>query len=124
MINALAVGIGGMIGSVLRYLLSSVSLGGIQVLGVPLGTLSVNVLGSFVLGSILGMSESKELFGPSARLFLITGILGGFTTFSTFSSETIVLVREGALLSATMNVVTHLLFGIGAVWVGFRMAGG
>ena len=124
MVNVLLVGFGGMVGSVLRYLLSSIALGSSRLLGIPFGTLSVNIIGAFLLGLILGLSDTKVMGNPEMRLFLATGILGGFTTFSAFGGETLLLIRDGDLLAAALNVVFHIVIGIGAVWVGLRFAGG
>ena len=110
---------GGALGSVLRYLAS----GFVQRFDLwgsfPAGTLAVNLVGCAVLGLLGGLSDSRFLFGPSARLFVFIGILGGFTTFSTFSYETIVLIRGGEAMKAALNVGASLLLCLAGTWLGY-----
>lgn len=111
------VGLGGCIGSILRYLLSEsvqARLGG----AFPYGTLAVNVLGCFVIGGLTGLFEGTMMPTPEARAFLFTGILGGFTTFSAFGNETMLLAREAGRWAALANIGAQLFFGLGAVWLG------
>jgi fluoride exporter len=112
------VGLGGFLGSVLRYVISGFvqqSSGSIQF---PYGTLAVNVIGCFVIGALSAMAENRGVFTMEARLFVFVGILGGFTTFSTFSNETMNFLREGDSLRALGNVAAQLILGLGAVWLG------
>jgi CrcB protein len=122
-LDLVLIGAGGAIGSVLRYLASSF----VQRLDVwgsfPAGTLSVNLLGCAVLGLLGGLSDSRYLFGPSARLFVFIGILGGFTTFSTFSYETLALIRGGEGAKAALNVGASLLLCLAGTWLGYGVAG-
>ena len=99
---------GGAIGSVLRY---SVSL----LLASPWGTLAVNVVGCLLIG------VASELVGP-ARLLLVTGLLGGFTTFSAFGNETFAFLRAGDTQGAALNVVANVLVGLLAVGLGQWLA--
>ena len=87
--------------------------------GFPLGTLAVNLMGSAVLGLLAGVSESRFVFGPSGPLFLFIGVLGGFTTYSTFSFETFGLLREGLYLRAVANVTGTLVLCFAGVWLGY-----
>jgi CrcB protein len=116
------VGAGGAIGSVLRYLAS----GFVQRLdfwgSFPGGTLAVNLIGCTVLGLLGGLSDARYLFGPSARLFVFIGILGGFTTFSTFSYETLALIRAGEAAKAALNVGASLLLCLAGTWLGYGVA--
>jgi CrcB protein len=111
------VALGGLVGSVARYWLAGL----VQRLAgshVPLGTLAVNVLGSFLLGLVMMLSLERGVLGPSTRLFLAVGVCGGFTTMSTFSFETMALLRDGEGALALGNVlVTVLACGV-AVWLG------
>lgn len=120
--NILIVGLGGFIGSVLRYLVS----GWLQKLAetsiFPYGTLGVNVLGCLVIGLLGGWAENVELFGPSVRLFLLLGLLGGFTTFSTFGYETVALLRDRETVIALGYVGSHLLLGLAAVALGYGLS--
>jgi len=118
----LSVGAGGALGAILRYLVS----GWVQQLApfgaFPLGTLAVNVLGCAVLGTLGGLAESRSLFGPGARLFVFLGILGGFTTFSTFAYETVALLREGEMAKGLLNVVASVVLGLVGAWLGYGVA--
>jgi fluoride exporter len=116
------VGAGGAIGSVLRYLAS----GFVQRLDLwgsfPAGTLAVNFVGCTFLGLLSGLSDSRFLFGPGARLFVFIGVLGGFTTFSTFSYETLALVRAGEGAKAALNASASLLLCLAGTWLGYGAA--
>lgn len=79
--------------------------------GFPYGTLVVNLAGCFLLGLLAGLAEDKFLLGPDARLLLMIGFCGAFTTFSTFIFETDGLLREGAWLPALLNVTASIVFG-------------
>lgn len=116
-----AVALGGALGATLRYV---VAVGVHQLLGYgfPYGTLLVNTLGSAVIGYLVVFLPDTALGIPVVRLLLITGLLGGFTTFSTFSLETLVLVQNGHLGRAGLNVAASVLACLAAVWVGYRVA--
>ncbi len=112
------VGLGGMVGAISRFLLSGFVQRLSPILGFPLGTLVVNILGCFLIGLLNGLSETRQLFSPDVRLFLFIGVLGGFTTYSTFGYETVTLLRDGELSRAIISVCMHLVVGLGAVWIG------
>jgi CrcB protein len=120
--NLIFVGLGGFLGSVLRYLVS----GWIQRLSdtasFPYGTLSVNVLGCLLIGLLGGWADNTELFSPAVRLFLLLGLLGGFTTYSTFGYETVALLRDRQTMAAMSYVGLHLLLGFGAVVAGYGLS--
>jgi CrcB protein len=120
--NIMMVGLGGFAGSVLRYWIS----GWLQRLCdsplFPYGTLGVNVLGCLLIGLLGGWADNVELFGPHARLFLLVGLLGGFTTFSTFGYETMALLRDKELLAAGTYVGLHLVLGFAAVAAGYGIS--
>lgn len=117
MVNALWVGLGGGIGSVLRYLLT---IGSQQWLGTrfPIGTLIVNLVGCLLIGAISQVAESREEFSESLRIFLVVGILGGFTTFSSFGNDTINAMRASGPTLAGTNVAIQVIGGIFLVWCG------
>ncbi|MGQ9855994.1 MAG: fluoride efflux transporter CrcB [Fervidobacterium sp.] len=117
MSKILIVGFGGFIGAILRYLMSW-QMVKISQVDIPLGTLLVNSLGGFLIGAIMEFSISTELISPELRLFLTTGILGGFTTFSTFSYETVALLSDGAYMLGFLNVVLNLFLSIFGVILG------
>lgn len=112
------VGLGGFVGAVMRYLIS----GWVQALtrsvSLPYGTLAVNVLGCFMIGALSYLAEARGLLHAEARLFLLVGLLGGFTTFSTFSNETFILIRDGEMLIALLNVTANVALCLAAVWAG------
>ena len=119
MLNVLLAGIGGFIGSTLRYLMNTwvYSLSNYPVF--PFGTMVVNIIGCFVIGLLAGLAEYREIFSPELRIFLFIGVLGGFTTFSSFGYDTFGLLRDGQMLYAIINVLVQVLVGLSAVWVGF-----
>ena len=87
----------------------------------PVGTLVVNVSGSLLIGLLAGLAESRALLGPDARLLLVTGLLGGYTTFSAFSLETLVLLRAGQFPTALATVGLQVILGVAAAWAGFAL---
>lgn len=113
----LFVGMGGFVGAVLRYVISlaSASLFGTRL---PYGTLIVNVLGGLLAGFVMELSIATDLVPPIMRLFIVTGILGGLTTFSTFSWETISLIGDGSYLRALLNIALNLCLSLGGVALG------
>jgi CrcB protein len=118
MTNILLVGFGGFIGSVLRYTISGYVQGVTKSIGFPYGTLTVNVLGCFIIGFLAQLAESRGLFTSESRLFVFVGILGGFTTFSTFGNETVNLARDSQMMSALANIGASVIIGLFAVWLG------
>ena len=118
MIRYLLVGIGGFFGAVSRYGLSGLVHRMLKRPGFPFGTLSVNLLGSLLIGMAMGLVETTEWLTPSLRLLLLIGFLGGFTTFSTFSYETFALFRQGEISLGLLNLGIHLGAGLFAVWLG------
>lgn len=118
--NFLLVGLGGFIGSVLRYVVYLL----FRNHDFPLGTLLVNIAGSFVIGLVIGLSIIKGNFmNEQWRLFLASGICGGFTTFSAFSIENIHLLEEGKIITCILYIAGSVLFGLAAAWFGYKMAG-
>jgi fluoride exporter len=82
----------------------------------------VNVLGCLVFGAIFGVSEHRFVLGPTARAFLLVGVLGGFTTFSSFTFETFQLLRDGEYVLAALNASGQLVLGLVAFWIGVTAA--
>ncbi|SEF52408.1 CrcB protein [Caloramator fervidus] len=111
------VGLGGFIGASLRYLISLQS-SKIFNFNIPMGTLIVNVLGGFFIGFIMELSLSTDIISPDLRLFLTTGILGGLTTFSTFSYETVGLLNSGSYLWGSLNILLNLSLSLLGVVIG------
>lgn len=118
MTNILLVGIGGFIGSALRYAMSGYVQQASKSVGFPYGTLAVNVTGCFVIGFLSQLAETHGVFTSESRLFVFVGILGGFTTFSSFGNETFNLARDAQMLTAFANIGANVLLGLAAVWLG------
>ena len=118
----LLVGVGGFIGSVLRYLVSGYVQQWTKSIGFPYGTLAVNLIGCFVVGFLAQLAETRGVFTAESRAFAFIGILGGFTTFSSFGNETMNLLRDGENFLAATNIVAQLVPGLGAVWLGRVLA--
>lgn len=113
-----AVAAGGALGASLRYIAAHVTHAWLGE-DFPYGTLMVNIIGSLVIGYLLVLLPETEEPIPVLRLLLITGLLGGFTTYSAFSIETLQLIHEGHLTRAGMNIFLTLVFCFVAVWGGF-----
>ena len=109
---------GGGLGAILRYLLSGVVQNNSKGVLFPLGTLAVNVVGCFAIGFLSGLVETRSAFSPETRLFIFIGLLGGFTTFSTFGNETFNLLLGGENLLALVNLGASITAGLVAVWLG------
>ena len=115
----LSIGVGGFIGGILRYLLSQF----IQTKFLstfPFGTLGVNIIGCLVIGLVYGLSDRGNLT-QEWRLFLATGICGGFTTFSAFSNETFGMLRDGQYVYAVTYITVSVIFGVLATFSGFSI---
>ena len=108
------VGIGGCIGAIIRYLITMQSSKMFNT-SIPAGTLISNVLGGFIIGMIMEISISTDYISPNLKLFLTTGLMGGLTTFSTFSYETISLINHGNYLLGFTNVFLNLFLSLGGV---------
>ena len=121
MTQALAIAAGGAIGALLRYWTST---GIYTVLGrdFPYGTLFVNVIGSLIMGFLYIWLMDRMAVGPTVRAFLLIGVLGAFTTFSTFSMETLNLMESGQLTKALINVVASVVVCVAAAGIGVLAA--
>lgn len=115
--NFLLVGLGGAIGSMLRYAISLL----VTVKQFPYGTFIVNIAGSFIIGAVLALSLKNELLSNNWKIFLATGICGGFTTFSAFAAENMALLQSGKYGIALVYIMASLLLGIAAVVLGFKL---
>lgn len=116
----LAVGMGGFLGALGRYWISGLA----QRLGerFPYGTLSVNLIGSFLLGLFATLFLEKIIVNQDIRLFLLVGLLGAFTTYSTFSLETFNLMRSGEWMFSGLNIFANVLGTLIAIWAGVSIA--
>jgi CrcB protein len=119
--NYLLVAVGAAFGGMFRYWMS----GFVQkftILNFPIGTLSVNILGSFALGIIIFYLDAKELISSEMRLLLTIGVCGGFTTFSTFSYETFELLRNSQIFWAVINIFLNLILTIFAILLAYYLS--
>ena len=113
----LLVGLGGALGSMLRFAAGMA----IGVRTIPFATFVINIIGSFIIGLVVAFSLKNEAFALNWRVFLATGLCGGFTTFSAFSLENLQLLQEGRLGMFALYAVSSLLFGLAAVWLGYKI---
>ena len=119
--QSLIVALGGAIGSVARFKLGGLALHHTEGWNFPISTFSVNVIGCLIIGVLGALAEHHDLFSPSIRLLLFTGLLGGFTTFSAFGYEAVYLLRRQLFLVATSYMVLSVAFGIAAVFAGMKL---
>jgi CrcB protein len=112
------VALGGALGSVSRYLLGTWTQSLSKSIDFPYGTLTVNLIGCFIIGFLSQLAESRGAFTPESRAFVFIGILGGFTTFSSFGNETINLLRDGETFNALANIGANVIFGLILIWLG------
>ncbi len=120
-VTAAIVGSGGFLGALARYRLSGLVQRQLPFASFPYGTLVVNLMGCALIGVLAGLAESRQMFGSEVRTFAFIGVLGGFTTFSTFGYETFALLREQDYLRAIANVTLHLVVGLALVWAGYAL---
>jgi fluoride exporter len=118
----LLVGVGGFVGSIVRYLAGGAVYGLFRKPVFPAGTLFVNLSGCLIIGFLGGLAESRQLFSAEFRLLIFIGFLGGYTTFSTFSYEVFQLLRDGQLTLALTNAVVHVIAGVFCVWLGMVLS--
>ena len=116
----LFVGIGGGLGSILRYMIS-LFIGRHVPIVFPLGTFLVNISGCFLIGVFYSLATKYTGFDPEWRLFLITGICGGYTTFSTFSYDGLILLKGGSAISFMIYAVGSVVLGLLATFAGAAM---
>jgi len=116
------VGLGGFIGAGARFALSGLVHRWLPQATFPHGTLVVNLAGCLAIGFLGGLMEARQLLEPTQRLFLIIGVLGSFTTFSTFAFETLSLAHASDFVRMTINVLAHVVVGLLAAWAGYLLA--
>jgi CrcB protein len=115
----LLVFLGAGIGGVLRFAMSSAVYRAVNGWDFPIGTFSINMLGCFVIGLMMQLAETKGVLQGDTRLFVFVGVLGGYTTFSSFGFETFQLLRDGQYIYAAINSVLQVCLGIFLVWLGW-----
>ena len=120
MSQIVAIALGGALGSVGRFLVAG-WVGRVLGVNFPWGTLAVNVVGGLVMGLLVGLMAQVWSVSPAIRAFLTVGVLGGFTTFSAFSLETVLLLQRGDILAALAYIASSVVLSVGAVWCGLRL---
>ena len=118
MTRLLIIGAGGFLGSILRYLVSGVVQNTLWNITFPLGTAFVNLSGCFIIGFITELAEARGFLSDPVRAFFVIGVLGGYTTFSSFGNETINLFRSGESYLALGNIALEVILGLACVWFG------
>ena len=121
--HAILVGAGGFLGTLLRYGVSGLVQRQLPLATFPYGTLVMNLLGCLLIGALVGLIDTRQVFSPEARVFALIGLLGGFTTYSTFGYETFAMLRDAEHLRAVANVTLHVILGLGCVWLGYSLTG-
>lgn len=115
--NFLLVGLGGCLGSMMRYAVWHF----FKSANFPAATLLVNITGSLVIGIVIGLSIRDTNFSTGWKIFLTTGICGGFTTFSAFSAESLQMLQNGKYFLSLLYISSSLVLGIAAAWLGFKL---
>lgn len=118
--HLLVVALGSAIGGVLRYV-ATLALNALVDRGWPWGTFAVNIVGSFAIGALYVLIVERAGAGESVRLFALVGVLGGFTTFSSFSLETLTLLEQGATVRAAAYVVASVVLCLAAAYAGLHL---
>jgi CrcB protein len=121
--QALIVGLGGFIGSVSRFKISGMILHHSLSWRFPLPTFVINVFGCFLIGALTALMEQRDLFSTQTRLFLVTGLVGGFTTFSAFGYEGVYLLRRGETGISIAYVGLSVVCGFAALWLALKLFG-
>ena len=122
MLIVLLVGVGGFAGAIMRYLVGGWVSGLLGNPAFPYGTMTVNVLGCALIGLLAGVADTSQVLNAEVRALLLIGLLGGFTTFSAFGYQTIILVRDGELVAGLANVGLQVFLGLLATWIAYRLS--
>lgn len=120
MAKLLIIGLGGFIGAIGRYLITQYFFQS-STSDFPLGTFIVNIIGCLILGMFMYYAQNSAVFSANMRMFVAIGILGAFTTFSTFSYETVALFNAQKVMLALANIVGSILLGIFSIWLGYSI---
>lgn len=118
LLSVLYAAVGGALGSVSRYVLGTWVQNASNSIDFPYGTLTVNLIGCFVIGFLSQLAEARGIFTPESRALVFIGFLGGFTTFSSFGNDTLNLLRDGETLNALANIGANVIAGLFLVWLG------
>jgi len=123
-IRLCSIGLGGFVGAVLRYLVSGWVQDRSGSIIFPYGTAAVNLIGCFIIGLLTFLVETRSFFSVETRAFILIGLLGSFTTFSTFGNETLALLRSGRIDMAAIYAGGQVVIGLIMVWLGRLLAAG
>lgn len=121
LVNAVMIGSGGFLGTLARFGLNGFVQRQLPSAAFPYGTLAVNLMGCFLIGSVAGFAEERQFLGQEIRAVVLIGVLGGFTTFSTFGYDTFEMLRDGNYARATCNAGIHVALGVALVWLGHTL---
>jgi CrcB protein len=113
------VGLGGFVGSALRFAIAGLVHRALPQAMLPVGTAVVNISGCLLIGLLTGLADLRQMLGPEARLVILIGVLGGFTTFSTLAYESFALAQDSEYARALANMAIHVVVGFAAVWLGY-----
>jgi len=116
--NLLIIGSGGFFGSIARYLVSQLNLS-VNFHSIPVGTLLVNIIGCFLIGFLSGIADKSMILSTEWRLFLMVGLCGGFTTFSAFANENLMLIHNGQIAAVLLYTAISIFLGFLAVYIGY-----
>lgn len=122
-LRILSIGAGGFCGAIARYIVSSLMQARTPIAQFPFGTMTVNLVGCFFIGLCTMLVESRGMFSLEMRSFILIGFLGAFTTFSTYSNDTLNLLHDGRLDLALLNSVGQVIVGLFMVWLGRLLVG-
>lgn len=119
--KTILIGLAGLVGTLLRYWLSGLVA---RQYGetFPWGTMAVNLIGCFVAGAVFHLTEERFLVNPAVRTVILIGLLGGFTTFSSYGLQTFTLLRDGEFGLAALNIATSSVLGLLMVWAGYLLS--
>lgn len=120
--QVLLIGMGGFVGSVARFYVSKLNLLSYQFFELPLGTLTVNVVGSLIIGLLAGIADKSPVMTAELRMLLMVGLCGGFTTFSSFTNENLMLMQNGQFLQIFLYTGLSIILGFLAVYLGFTVS--
>jgi CrcB protein len=112
---------GGALGAAARYVVSTLILRAAST-SFPAGTFLVNLTGCIIFGVIIGAAEHRFVLSPEARVFLLVGVLGGFTTFSSYAFESVALMQDGQVAAAAFNIAGQVVAGLAGLWIAYAVA--
>ena len=122
MAELIFIGFGGFLGAIARYAAGNYIHNKLEIHDFPIGILIVNIIGCYIIGVLSGIVETKDIFNENFRSLVFIGLLGSFTTFSTFSKDTFSMITQGNFGFAFLNIIISVLMGLVFVWLGYQTA--